>query len=492
MTLFATTADPAASPSHVPTTAIPARKAGAASWYTLAVLLVATILGSVDAMLVTLLTEPMRATLALSDTQIGMLKGAGLVLFTGLATLPLGWLGDRYDRRLVLAACVLVWSAATGLRGTAMDYTMLFVASIGLGVGEAGLGPITNSLIPDLFPRAQRVLANAIFGISSIFGSALGAVLGGSIVLAVEKSRHLMPVGWQGYETWRLTFFVMAFVGLPVILLVLTIRSARGKAAAGYEPPIEEPAEPVEGKANGASMGSTPRAAAAVAAVSADGAVLGGISFRDYLRAHWRTLACLVAGSGLASVGLSSIGSWIPIVAARQFGIQPAQLGQGIGIAVMAGTLVGGVLGVKAMRLARRRVGLAAPVRVLVLGYGAAALISIGLLFVRSATDVFVLLSMLLVPLICGAVVLPNVLQEVAPPHLRARVIGVLSMGTLPFAVLGPLAIGVISDAVKNIPNGLAMAIVAATLTGCLSGALLLRATEPAFVRLLKKVNATS
>lgn len=479
MTLFATTADPAASPSHVPTAAIPARKAGAASWYTLAVLLVATILGSVDAMLVTLLTEPMRATLALSDTQIGMLKGAGLVLFTGLATLPLGWLGDRYDRRLVLAACVLVWSAATGLRGTAMDYTMLFVASIGLGVGEAGLGPITNSLIPDLFPRAQRVLANAIFGISSIFGSALGAVLGGSIVMAVEKSRHLMPVGWQGYETWRLTFFVMAFVGLPVILLVLTIRSARGKAAAGYEPPIQEPAE-------------TGGQAAATRAVGADGAELGGISFRDYLRAHWRTLACLVAGSGLASVGLSSIGSWIPIVAARQFGIQPAQLGQGIGIAVMAGTLVGGVLGVKAMRMARRRVGLAAPVRVLVLGYGAAALISIGLLFVRSATDVFVLLSMLLVPLICGAVVLPNVLQEVAPPHLRARVIGVLSMGTLPFAVLGPLAIGVISDAVKNIPNGLAMAIVAATLTGCLSGALLLRATEPAFVRLLKKVNATS
>ncbi|MBO9689267.1 MAG: MFS transporter [Mitsuaria chitosanitabida] len=488
MTLFATTADPAAPPSHVPTTAIPARKAGAASWYTLAVLLVATILGSVDAMLVTLLTEPMRATLSLSDTQIGMLKGGGLVLFTGLATLPLGWLGDRYDRRVVLAACVLVWSAATGLRGTAMDYTMLFVASIGLGVGEAGLGPITNSLIPDLFPRAQRVLANAIFGISSIFGSALGAVLGGSIVLAVEKSRHLMPAGWQGYETWRLTFFVMAFVGLPVILLVLTIRSARGKAAAGYEPPTAESAEPVEGNASGASAGS----AAPVAAVGADGAVLGGISFRDYLRAHWRTLACLVAGSGLASVGLSSIGSWIPIVAARQFGIQPAQLGQGIGIAVMAGTLVGGVLGVKAMRMARRRVGLAAPVRVLVLGYGAAALISIGLLFVRSATDVFVLLAMLLVPLICGAVVLPNVLQEVAPPHLRARVIGVLSMGTLPFAVLGPLAIGVISDAVKNIPNGLAMAIVAATLTGCLSGALLLRATEPAFVRLLKKVNATS
>lgn len=461
MALFTqTAAAPAASSSHAPAPAT--RRAGAASWYTLAVLLIATILGSIDGMLVTLLTEPMRVSLSLSDTQIGMLKGAGLVLFSGLATLPLGWLGDRFDRRLVLAACVLVWSAATGLRGTAMDYGMLFIASIGLGVGEAGLGPLTNSLIPDLFPRAQRVLANAIFGIAALFGGALGAIVGGSIVQAIEKSHHLLPVALQAYETWRLTFFAMAIVGAPVMLLVLTIRSARGAAAVGYEPPPPG---------------------------IADAGDAAGIGFGDYLRAHWRTLACLVTAAGLASVGLSSIGSWIPIVAARQFGVQPAQLGQGIGVAVMAGTLLGGVLGVNAMRVARRRVGLAAPVRVMMLGYCAAGLISIALLFVRSANDVFVLLAMLLVPLICGAVVLPNVLQEVAPAHLRARVIGLLSIGGLPFAVLGPLAIGMVSDAVKHIPNGLAMAIVAATMTGCLLGAALLRATEPAFVRLIKTVN---
>jgi len=445
----ATTAAEAATPAPIE------KKAGAASWYALGVLLVATILGSVDTMLVTLLTEPMRHSLSLSDTQIGLLKGAGLVLFTGLATFPLGWLGDRFDRRFVLAACVLVWSAATGLRGTAMDYSMLFIASIGLGVGEAGLQPITNSLMPDLFPRKQRVLANAIFAISSVFGGALAAVLGGSIVTAVEKSRHSLPLALQSMETWRLTFFAMAFFGLPVMLLVLTIRSKRVQPAARTQ----------------------------------DAAAAGQLSFGDYLREHWRTLLCLVSGSGLATVGLSSVGSWIPIVAARQFGVQPAQLGQGIGLAVMAGTLVGGVLGVNAMRVVRRRVGLAAPVRVLMLGYATAALISVGLLFVRSATDVFVLLATLLVPLICGHVVLPNVLQEVAPPHLRARVIGLLAMGSLPFAVLGPLAIGVISDAVKEIPNGLAIAIVCATMSGCLAGAALLRAAEPAFVRLLKKVN---
>lgn len=458
-----TAAEPAASSSHAPASALVGQRAGAASWYALLVLLIATVLGSIDGMLITLLTEPMRHTLSLTDTQIGMLKGAGLILFAGLATLPLGWLSDRFDRRFVLAGCVLLWSAATGLRGTAMDYSMLFIASIGLGVGEAGLGPITHSLIPDLFPRAQRVLANAIFGISAVFGSALGAVLGGSIVRAVENARHLLPGDWQGHETWRLTFFAMALVGIPVALLVLTIRSGRGAAALGHEPCL-----------------------AANPAVKDE----AGISFRDYMQAHWRTLAGLVIGSGLASVGLGSVGGWIPIVAARQFNIQPAELGQGIGLAVMAGTLVGGALGVVAMRVARRRVGPAAAVRVLTLGYCAAALISVGLLFVRSSLDVFVLLALLVVPLIAGSVVLPNVLQQVAPAHLRARVIGVLVMCGLPFSVLGPMAIGVISDAVKHVPNGLAMAIVATTLSGCLLGASLLRACEASFVRLLKAMNA--
>jgi len=434
-------------------------KAGMAAWYALGVLLAATVLGSIDAMLVTLLTEPMRHSLSLSDTQIGMLKGGGLVLFTGLATLPLGWLGDRFDRRFVLAGCVIIWSAATGLRGTAMDYGILFVASIGLGVGEAGLSPITNSLIPDLFPRAQRVLANAIFAVSSLFGAALGAVLGGSIVAGVEKSRHLLPVSMQALETWRLTFFAMSVLGLPVVLLLLTIRRTRRVVAARPGPAGDQAAGP---------------------------------GFGDYVRSHWRTLARLVTASGLATIGLSSVGSWIPIVAARQFGLQPAQLGQGIGLAVMAGTVVGGALGVNAMRLARRRVGAAAPVRVLMLGYAAAGLISVGLLFVRSGTEVFVLLGALLVPLICGAVVMPNVLQEVAPPQLRARVIGALSMGALPFAVLGPMAIGLISDSVKSVPNGLAIAIVATTMAGCLAAAVLLWTTESAFVRLLKAVNPNS
>jgi MFS family permease len=457
------------------------RKAPSSAWYALAVLVIATVLGSIDKVILTLLTEPMRIALSLSDTQLGLLQGAGIVLFTGIATLPLGWLSDRYDRRVVLAACVLLWSAATAMRGTAMDYGVLFIASIGLGVGEAGLGPITNSMIPDLFPRAQRVLANAVFALSAIFGSALGALLGGTVVHLTEDLRPLLPASMQQLEAWRLTFFVMASVGLPVALLVLSIRRTRRGGA--------QPVTPVV-PATSAVHEAAPAASAVMHHADADDAA-STISFRDHVREHWRTFAGLVTGAGLASIGMSSIGTWLPIMAARQYGVTPAQMGQGMGIAFLSGTVIGGLLGVAAMRFVQPRMGPAAALRIIMLGNLTAALLSSLLLFTRSATDAFALLALLVVPLISGAVLLPNVLQDAAPPHLRARTIAMLSVAGLPFGVLGPLVVGMLSDALKSVPNGLAVAIVATTLIGGVMGAMVLRATEGPFVRLMRAARPT-
>ncbi len=447
----------AAAPAALETT----RKAPTSAWYALAVLIIATVLGSIDKVILTLLTEPIRQTLSLSDTQIGLLQGAGIVLFTGIATLPLGWLSDRYDRRVVLAACVVLWSAATAMRGTAMDYGVLFVASVGLGVGEAGLTPITNSMIPDLFPRAQRVLANAVFALSAIFGSALGALLGGTIVHLTDDLRPWLPVAMQQLEAWRLTFFVLASAGIPVTLLVLSIRrTPRGGAQA-----------------------AKPGAKAAEAS--------GATTLREHLRQHWRTFAGLVVGVGLTSVGLSSLGTWLPIVTARTYGVTPVQMGQGMGLAFLCGTVAGGLLGVLSMRYVQPRMGPAAALRLIMLGNLSAALMSTLLLFTSSANHNFMLLGLLVVPLIGSAVLLPNVLQDAAPPHLRARTIAMLTLASLPFGVVGPLMVGMLSDALKSMPNGLAVSIVATTLVGGCLGAMVLRATEGPFVRLMREAQPT-
>lgn len=446
----------AAAPAAVETN----RKAPTSAWYALAVLIIATVLGSIDKVILTLLTEPIRQTLSLTDTQIGLLQGAGIVLFTGIATLPLGWLSDRYDRRVVLAACVVLWSAATAMRGTAMDYGVLFVASVGLGVGEAGLTPITNSMIPDLFPRAQRVLANAVFALSAIFGSALGALLGGTIVHLTDDLRPWLPVAMQQLEAWRLTFFVLASAGIPVTLLVLSIRRTPRGGVQEVKP-------------------GAPAAATAEAP--------GATTLREHLRRHWRTFAGLVVGVGLTSVGLSSLGTWLPIVTARTYGVTPVQMGQGMGLAFLCGTVAGGLLGVGAMRYAQPRMGPAAALRLIMLGNLTAALLSTLLLFTSSANHNFALLGLLVVPLIGSAVLLPNVLQDAAPPHLRARTIAMLTLASLPFGVVGPLMVGMLSDALKSMPNGLAVSIVATTLVGGCLGAMVLRATEGPFVRLMRE-----
>lgn len=438
------------------------RAALASAWCGLAVLILATVLGWVDKMIFSLLAEPMRLTMGLSDTQLGMMQGVGFALFAGIATLPLGWLADRTDRRVALAACVLLWSVATAMRGTAQSYEMLFVASIGLGVGEAGLAPIIYSLIPDMFPRAQRPLANNLFALISISGGALGIMLGGAILDMVDGARPLLPLSMQALETWRLGFFAMAVPGPLVALLVLTIRR---RARTRDDVPVGE-----------------------IRATVAVGPLPAG--YGEFMRAHWHTLAGLVAGIGIATIGLLAVYTWVPILAARQFGATPAQVGQGMGLALLAGTLAGAAIGAVALRSAMRRVGAAAAVRVVMLSNLAAALLSIPLLLVRSSTDVFVLLGLIVAPLICGTVVIPNVLQEVSPPHLRARVIATLTLASMPFAVLSPLLVGALSDALKGVPNGLAWALVAITLAGGGVGAVVLRLSEAPFVRLVRALQS--
>jgi hypothetical protein len=166
-------------------------------------------------------------------------------------------------------------------------------------------------------------------------------------------------------------------------------------------------------------------------------------------------------------------------------------MGQGMGLAFLCGTVAGGLLGVLSMRYVQPRMGPAAALRLIMLGNLSAALMSTLLLFTSSANHNFMLLGLLVVPLIGSAVLLPNVLQDAAPPHLRARTIAMLTLASLPFGVVGPLMVGMLSDALKSMPNGLAVSIVATTLVGGCLGAMVLRATEGPFVRLMREAQPT-
>ena len=456
MTAHATFLHAAPVASDVGETAGERQRASASSWFALGVLILVMVLSLIDKLIFTLVAEPLRHSLAVSDTQLGLLQGVGFTLASGLAMLPCGWLGDRFDRRWVLAISIVLWSVAGGLRGVSDGFSMLFFATVGLGIAEGSPMPINNSLIPDLFPRSQRVIANTIYGLVTLLAASLGAWAGGQAVTLAEMARPHLPAAMQHMETWRLAFFATAAAGLPIALLVLLIpRLERGRydahTAAAQEASRQE--------------------------------------FGDYLRAHWRTIAGVVCGTGFTMVAFSAVGSWIPIMVARRFGATPQQLGQGIAVSFFLATLAGTALAILGMKIVRPRMGPAGTLRLLTLGNLAFTATAPLLIFVRSSFDVFCVLGLIVTPLIANVLVSPNAVQDMAPGPLRSRTVGVMSMAGMLFQVIGPLAIGNLSDRLNAVsPNALAIALVLLTVVMGAIGSVVLRATEASFSRMVATI----
>lgn len=396
--------------------------------YGLLVLVIAAIFSALDRQILVLLAEPVRHSLGLSDTKLGLLQGVGITLFSGVAAVPLGWLADRHGRRTLLAACVLVWAAATAACGLAHDFSALFLASIGLGLGEAGLAPIVYGLIPDIVSERRRVLANGVYTLAVILGSGLGMTLSGALVQSLDSVRPLLPSGLQALESWRLAFLAVALPGPLVALAVLLIRL-----------------HPQRGGADAQLAGDTH-------------------GLLDYCRTHGRTMVSVFGGSGLLALAIAASANWAPIVAVREFGATAAQAGQGIGMAYLLGTGAGAVLGAAGVHLLRRRVGLATPIRVVTIGSALAALASLLMPAVHGAGGLYLLFGIQVAALIAGSMLVPTLLQDMTPAALRSRLIAIGTGVTVGLSALSPVLVGVLSDLMPGSAQGLlvAMAVVGA------------------------------
>src|SRR6187402_336812 len=126
------------------------------AWTVVAILIATAILSYTDRQVLSLLVDPIRADLGISDTQISLLLGIAFALVYGVAGIPLGYLADRTSRRNLIFAGVLVWSLGTIACGLSHSFSQLFASRIFVGLGEAVLSPAAISLISDYFPPARR------------------------------------------------------------------------------------------------------------------------------------------------------------------------------------------------------------------------------------------------------------------------------------------------------------------------------------------------
>jgi MFS family permease len=182
----------------------------AVRWYVLIVMCLVYAISIADRYVVSTVLDPIRKDLHLSDSGVALLTGAPLALFYVTFGIPISWLADRSNRRNILAASLVAWSAMSALCGLSRTSWQFMLARIGVGVGEAGGTPPANSIIGDYFPAGRRPMAMAIFALGAPIGAWMGADLAGWVA---------------SLYGWRAAFFVLGVPGVAVGLLVwATIR----------------------------------------------------------------------------------------------------------------------------------------------------------------------------------------------------------------------------------------------------------------------------
>lgn len=385
--------------------------AGAYAWYVALLLASAHLISFVDRFLMSLVMEPLKADLGVSDAQLGLLQGTGFVILYTLVAVPLGRMADRVNRRNLIVAGIVLWSIATALCGLAHSFGWLLMARIGVGFGEAALVPAAMSLLAAYFPRHQLGRAVSLFTTGASLGKSAALIGGGAVLAVLTAAGGLQIAGLAKLAPWQGTFVIMALPGIALaVLLFLTVREPERPVSTAVKPGIAD-------------------------------------AWR-YVREHRAAFALHTGASALVVLAIQSLAAWSPSFYIRFFDLTAPQAGLAIGsiilIAAPLGHISGGIL--TDIFQARRWPSPAAPV------------IAIGLLCAIPSVLLFAGTTNLALSLAAYGVLSFFVtlaapaslagLQMLAPDGLRGIITSMfLAITTLVGIGFGPVLIGILTDA---------------------------------------------
>jgi len=398
-----------------------------AAWATVAILVVFQFTSLIDRQIIAILADPIKADLAISDFQLGLLQGLAFALFYSFAGIPIGAAVDRWSRRFILWLAISFWSLSAASCGLASSFGGLFLGRVGVGAGEAALTPVAISLISESFPRGRAGTPMGLFSGSFYVGSGVALILGGAMVqwLAGGGGQSLPLLG--AMRPWQAAFVL---AGLPGVLLALLAFL------------MHDPRE---------------RRRSVTAAASHDTVSLGAL-FRD----RSRPLFYYLFGWSFLSSYFYATAAWTPAFAMRSFGWNAREVGLWIGLILATSGVAGSVLGGAGIDMLTRR-GVKGTTFLLTAILTAAALpFFLGVYLSGSAALAMPLLSVALLfysPMGAGAYAS---LQTVAPDGARGKVASLFVFNQAIFgAALGPAAVGFITDYVLRDESrlGLSLAI---------------------------------
>jgi predicted MFS family arabinose efflux permease len=367
----------------------------------LAMLVLVYTFNFIDRQIVGILAVPIKADLGLTDTQLGLMGGLAFALFYTLLGIPIAMLADRSNRTTIMTVALVVWSAMTAVCGFAQNFWQLFLARLGVGVGEAGGVAPAYSLVADYFPPHQRARALGVYSFGVPIGSALGIVFGGVIASLVD---------------WRTAFIVVGVAGVllaPILKLVVR--------------------EPRRGRFDAGGRAAAP------------------VSFREVMRTLFSKPSFWGLSFGASASSMMGYGMffWLPSFFVRSYGLTLLDASLYYGAILLVGGIAGIWLGgslADRFGAARKRAYAIIP---------AVAFLATIPFYVAAVTSSSLVLSfaLFLVPTALGLVWLGPVLssiQHVVPPHMRATASAIfLFVNNLIGIGLGTVALGALSDALS-------------------------------------------
>lgn len=196
---------------------------GAYKWYVAAVLCAAHTISMVDRFVMVLVSEPLRAAMALTDTQLGLLQGTGFALLYCAFALPLGCIADVVNRRKLIMAGLIFWSLATVAAAFTTSFATLFLTRILVGLGEACLIPAGMSLLAAYFAPSNLARGTAIFGMGANFGFGVAFIGGGALLAGLTAAGGLAIAGAQ-FAPWQGVFLVAGLAAAPVLVMFIWLR----------------------------------------------------------------------------------------------------------------------------------------------------------------------------------------------------------------------------------------------------------------------------
>lgn len=397
------------------------------AWYGLFALSVVNIYAIVDRQIFGLLAEPMRVDLGLSDTQLGVLQGVGLTLVGMVTIYPISWLGDRYDRRKISAAVILLWSVAVVGCGFSPNFVWLFFFASLVGIGENARGPVAYAMIPDLFTPATRPLGNSIYVFVTVISGAIASYLTGMLISEIGVVRAYLPASLATLPDWRLALiFAAAFVPIAILLtLTLPARTAGTNAAIK----LKDQTDALSGGNDAIS--------------STDETIW------QFIRSHRTVIFSVIGAFMILLFGVAAGTNYLGVIAMRDYQATAVSVASTYAILVLINAAIGFTLSTVLIGRLIPKFGAAFPMVALAIASTLAVFGSILLATASSLNQIYIYFCVLSIMLSVAQMLFPTVIQTMALPHLRARMFALVGIGYLIAGGLGTVAGGVASDVLK-------------------------------------------